>query len=107
MFCYQCEETLNGKGCTTVGVCGKKNDVANLQDLLIYVLKGISAWSIKARKEGLKDERADITVVKGLFSTVTNVNFDPQRFVEYIKESIKVRDDLKNKFLSTYSLFKK
>lgn len=102
MFCYQCEETLNGKGCTSVGVCGKKNDVANLQDLLIYVLKGISAWSVKARKEGLKDENADITVVKGLFSTVTNVNFDPQRFVEYIKESVKVRDDLKNKFLSTY-----
>ncbi len=102
MFCYQCEETLNGKGCTSVGVCGKKNDVANLQDLLIYVLKGISAWSVKARKEGLKDENADITVVKGLFSSVTNVNFDPQRFVEYIKESVKVRDDLKNKFLSTY-----
>jgi len=102
MFCYQCEETLNGKGCTTVGVCGKKNDVANLQDLLIYVLKGISSWSVKARQDSLKDEKADITVVKGLFSTVTNVNFDPQRFIEYIKESLKIRNDLKSKFLNLY-----
>ncbi len=102
MFCYQCQETLNGKGCTTVGVCGKKDDVANLQDLLIYVLKGISTWAVKARKINLKDEQADISIVKGLFATVTNVNFDPQRFVEYIKEDIKIRNELKDRFLSAY-----
>jgi hydroxylamine reductase len=67
MFCYQCEETLNNKGCTTNGVCGKKNDVANLQDLLIYTLKGISFWAVEARKIGIKDERADGLIIEGLF----------------------------------------
>ncbi|HEU24860.1 MAG TPA: hydroxylamine reductase, partial [Mesoaciditoga lauensis] len=92
MFCYQCEETLNGKGCTKVGVCGKKDDVATLQDLLIYTLKGISFWAVRSRKLGLTDERADIAVIKGLFATVTNVNFDPSRFIEYLKEDLEIRD---------------
>ncbi len=102
MFCYQCEETLNGKGCTKVGVCGKKDDVATLQDLLIYTLKGISFWAVRARNLGLTDERADLAIIKGLFATVTNVNFDPSRFVEYIKEELEIRDNLKERFLNAY-----
>lgn len=102
MFCYQCEETLNGKGCTSAGVCGKKNDVANLQDLLIYVLKGISVLAVEARKIGLKDETGDMAVVKGLFSTVTNVNFDPERFISYIKEDLKIRDNLRKELSKAY-----
>jgi hydroxylamine reductase len=102
MFCYQCEETLNNKGCTTNGVCGKKNDVANLQDLLIYTLKGISFWAVEARKIGIKDERADGLIIEGLFSTVTNVNFDAGRFVKYIEKSVSRRDTLREKFLQVY-----
>lgn len=102
MFCYQCEEALNGKGCTKVGVCGKKDDVATLQDLLIYTLKGISFWAVRARKLNVKDEIADLALIKGLFATVTNVNFDPSRFVEYIKEDLGIRDRLREKFLKAF-----
>lgn len=102
MFCYQCQETLNNKGCTKIGVCGKTNEVSALQDLLIYLLKGISFWAIKARKLGVKDESVDIFVVKGLFSTITNVNFDPDRFVSWINEALKKREIIRKKFLDSH-----
>ncbi len=102
MFCYQCEEALNNKGCTKIGVCGKKDDVAMLQDLFIYVLKGISFWTVKARTLGIKDESIDMVIVKGLFATVTNVNFDANRFVEYINDAIEKKEKIKNKFLEAY-----
>ncbi len=102
MFCYQCQEALDGKGCTKSGVCGKKEEVAALQDLLLYSLKGISHWATKARNIGVKDESVDIFVVKGLFSTITNVNFDPQRFVDWINESLKKRETINGKFLTAY-----
>ncbi len=101
MFCYQCEQTANEKGCTQIGVCGKTPEVAALQDLLIYSLKGLSQVAIEARKNKITDEKADIFICKALFSTLTNVNFDPNRFVELIKQSVQIRDSLRKKVQET------
>jgi hydroxylamine reductase len=97
MFCYQCEQTANEKGCTQYGICGKSPEVAALQDLLIYVLKGLSQVAIEARKHQITDEEADIFTCKALFSTLTNVNFDPNRFVKLIKKTVQLRDSLRKK----------
>jgi hydroxylamine reductase len=97
MFCYQCEETNKGEGCTIQGVCGKKGDVAILQDLLIYVLKGISICNIEAKKKGIKNENVDIFITNELFSTITNTNFDKSYFLNKIKEALKLRDEIYNK----------
>jgi hydroxylamine reductase len=75
MFCYQCEEASKGEGCTVVGMCGKPADVANLQDMLIWSLKGLSFWLLKGKEMGIIDEEKDLYVAEGLFSTITNVNF--------------------------------
>ena len=96
MFCYQCEQTANETGCTQYGVCGKNPDVAALQDLLIYALKGLSQVAIEAKKHQITDEEADIFTCKALFSTLTNVNFDPERFVTLINKTVKLRDSLRN-----------
>lgn len=97
MFCYQCEQTLGGKGCVKSGVCGKNPVVANLQDVLIYELKGIGFYGQKNLEKGLKI-RSEINkfVVDTMFSTLTNVNFDPTRFVEYIKKAEEIKEELKN-----------
>jgi hydroxylamine reductase len=79
MFCYQCEQTAKGTGCTTQGVCGKSPEAAALQDLLVHGLKGLARYSNKARKLGAKDHEIDVFVLEALFSTVTNVDFDPER----------------------------
>ena len=76
MFCYQCQETLKGEGCTLSGVCGKSSDVAGLQDVLMYTLKGISIYGLKAKDAGIDTKDADNFIIKSLFSTITNVNFD-------------------------------
>ena len=102
MFCYQCEETVNNKGCTIQGVCGKDHRVANLQDLLTFILKGISVYGVKARELGVNNDEADLFVVRGLFSTVTNVNFDGARFKKLIREAFRARDEMKNVFLGAY-----
>ncbi len=94
MFCYQCQETSGGTGCTIKGVCGKTNDVANLQDLLIYLMKGISKLSLRLKKEGIENGETDRFIVDGLFMTITNANFDKQRFVKKIHEAFKIREDL-------------
>ncbi len=96
MFCYQCEETNKGEGCTVAGVCGKKDEVAILQDMLIYVLKGISISNIEAKKLGIKNEKADIFIANELFSTITNTNFNKTYFLNKIKEAIKLRDEINN-----------
>ena len=96
MFCYQCEQTANETGCTQFGVCGKNPQVAALQDLLIYALKGLSQVAIEAKKHQITDEEADIFTCKALFSTLTNVNFDPERFVTLINKTVKLRDSLRN-----------
>ncbi|NLJ99005.1 MAG: hydroxylamine reductase, partial [Tissierellia bacterium] len=96
MFCYQCQEAAGGKGCTKVGVCGKTADLANLQDLMIYALKGISELGLKADEAGIEMPRLDRFVIEGLFMTITNANFDKDRFFEKIKDALKLRDELKD-----------
>ncbi len=91
MFCYQCEQSASG-GCTKIGVCGKQPDVAALQDLLVYAMKGIAFWADKARGQGKKDGEVDRFMIDGLFATVTNVDFDP---AELAKLAIKAGDILK------------
>ena len=95
MFCYQCQEAARNEGCTVRGVCGKSPEIAHLQDLLIWLLKGISFWAVKGRELGVSSPEADVFVAKALFSTITNVNFDPDRFVEWIQEAVMLRDDLR------------
>ncbi|MDD2344910.1 MAG: hydroxylamine reductase [Bacteroidales bacterium] len=97
MFCYQCQETAKGSGCTVRGVCGKAPDTANLQDLLMFMLRGISIYSDRANKAGIKIDKADKFVFDGLFMTITNANFDNLRFVAKIKEAFVLRDELKAK----------
>jgi hydroxylamine reductase len=97
MFCYQCEQTMQGTGCTMVGVCGKQPDVAALQDLLIYSIKGLSQYAVEARKKGVVDNDVNEFTVRALFSTLTNVDFDPDRFVTLINEAVNIRENLKAK----------
>ncbi len=97
MFCYQCQETLKNSGCTVNGVCGKKNDTANLQDLLIYTVKGIS---LAAEKNGDVSAEVRDYLIKALFTTVTNVSFDDDRLIEIIREGIAIRDELKKNIAS-------
>jgi hydroxylamine reductase len=92
MMCYQCEQTAKGTGCTANGVCGKSPEVAALQDLLVYAVKDIARYAHRARQLGAVDEEIDVFTVKALFSTLTNVNFDPERFAQYIKQAKKIKD---------------
>ncbi|HHY79524.1 MAG TPA: hydroxylamine reductase [Thermoanaerobacter sp.] len=95
MFCYQCQEASQGIGCIVRGVCGKTYDVANLQDLLIFTLKGISFLNLKAREAGVNKEKTDRFLFEGLFSTITNVNFDRNFFINKIKEAVALREEIK------------
>ena len=97
MFCYQCEQTLGGKGCVASGVCGKNPAVANLQDILVHELKGIGFYGQKNLEKGLKI-RSEINkfVIDTMFATLTNVNFDPTRFEEYVKKAEEIKEELKN-----------
>lgn len=95
MFCYQCQETAKGKGCTVRGVCGKTDGTANMQDLLIYVLKGISALVLKGKEAGLKNTKADDFIIEGLFSTITNANFDEEYFINKVKDGLALRDEIR------------
>ena len=97
MFCYQCEQTAGGKGCTKAGVCGKTAEVASLQDLLIYSLKGLSQVAVEGRKVGIRDRDANVFTVGAVFSTLTNVNFDPGRFAQLIRRCVTLREGLKQK----------
>ena len=97
MFCYQCQETAGCKGCTVKGVCGKTEDLAKLQDLLVYIVRGISAVSTKAREVGVIDKNVDNFVVESLFATITNANFDKNVFVSRAKEGLALREALKVK----------
>jgi hydroxylamine reductase len=87
MFCYQCEQTAKGTGCTKVGVCGKDAETAELQDLLVYAAEGISMYAHRARKLGAKNHDIDVFIVEALFSTVTNVNFDAARLEGLLKKA--------------------
>ncbi|MGQ9732927.1 MAG: hydroxylamine reductase [Candidatus Zipacnadales bacterium] len=92
MFCYQCEQTAQGVGCTKSGVCGKDPQTAALQDLLVHALKGLGQYAHRARKYGVVDHEADVFTLKALFSTLTNVNFDPQRFEGYLARVVQLRN---------------
>jgi hydroxylamine reductase len=85
MFCFQCEQTAKGTGCDKIGVCGKQPDVAALQDLLIHGVRGLSTVAKEALKKGIRDENMDLFVCEAIFSTLTNVDFDPDRFVKMIE----------------------
>lgn len=97
MFCYQCEQTAKGEGCTKVGVCGKSDDVSALQDLLAYALKGLALFAVEGRKVGVNDHEVNVFTVQALFSTLTNVNFDPARFVPLVNRTVALRESLKAK----------
>ncbi|MGE4503832.1 MAG: hydroxylamine reductase [Desulfovibrionaceae bacterium] len=95
MFCYQCEQAAKGTGCTKVGVCGKSGDVAGMQDLLLYAVKGLSQVALAAREKGVVDEAVDAFVMQGVFSTLTNVNFDAERFAVLVRRCVELREGLK------------
>jgi len=95
MFCYQCEQTAKGSGCTAVGVCGKTPETASLQDLLIHATKGIAMYAHRLRERGVTDRELNVFTVEALFSTVTNVNFDPERIHRLLIKAAQLRDRAK------------
>ena len=97
MFCYQCEQTAGGKGCTKLGVCGKTPEIANLQDLLIYQLKGISFYAKHLLDSGLNVDKSIVSFIENcLFTTLTNVNFNVDDHVHLLKQSRDIKNNLKN-----------
>ncbi|MDD2388278.1 MAG: hydroxylamine reductase [Desulfobacterales bacterium] len=102
MFCFQCQEAAGNKGCTVRGVCGKPEKTANLQDVLIYALKGIAVIAEKAAEVGIHDKETGLFVARALFSTITNGNWDNDRFVGMIKDALQRREALKTQFEAAY-----
>ena len=102
MFCYQCQETAKNTGCTIKGVCGKTEETANLQDLLIFALKGLSVCGEKAKGLGVSTGDNGLFVTKALFTTITNANFDDQRLTALIQEALQRKESLKDSFLKAY-----
>ncbi|MHB0879014.1 MAG: hydroxylamine reductase, partial [Anaerolineae bacterium] len=92
MFCYQCEQAAKGTGCTAAGVCGKDATTAALQDLLVHAAKGIAMYAHRAALLGARDRAIDVFVAEALFTTVTNVDFDPERLRATLLEAAAVRD---------------
>jgi len=97
MFCYQCEQTAKGEGCTIAGVCGKQPDVAALQDLLIHALKGLALYAVEGRKAGVNEREINVFTCEALFATLTNVNFDPDRIVRLIHRCVELSEKLQEK----------
>ncbi len=106
VFCNQCQQTLGGVACTKSGVCGKNPDVHSLQENLLYSLKGISAYAYHARELGYTDPEVDAFLAEGLYSTLTNVDFDLQRFLELNlkagQTTLKVMDLLRRAHVETF-----
>ncbi len=100
MFCYQCQETARNQGCTVQGVCGKTADVANLQDLLVFLCKGISHFSVPLREMGVESAEVNKFITDSLFMTITNANFDKDRFVKRIREALVLRDNMRSLYVS-------
>jgi hydroxylamine reductase len=94
MFCYQCEETVKGTGCTVKGVCGKEDEIAAYQDVLVYLCKGISVRNLAAMEKGKGDPDAGLFIADALFATLTNVNFDKARFMTMINQAVAIRDKI-------------
>ncbi len=97
MFCYQCEQTAKGEGCEKIGVCGKQPDVAALQDLLTHAMKGLALFAVEGRKVGVNERETNVFSCEAMFSTLTNVNFDPADISNFIKRAVELRDALKSK----------
>ena len=98
MFCFQCQETAGCSGCTVSGVCGKEPDVAAMQDLLVYVTKGISAVTTQLRSEGKEiDDNVNHQIIVNLFTTITNANFDKESIITRIKETLEIKEELLKK----------
>jgi hydroxylamine reductase len=97
MFCNQCEQAAKGEGCTKIGICGKEPDIAALQDLLVHVLQGLSLYAVEGRKRGVTDPEVYLFTSEATFSTLTNFNFDADRFVSLINKGVKLRESLKMK----------
>lgn len=97
MFCYQCQETAKNTGCSVKGVCGKTEETANLQDLLVYVLKGLSIYGEKVKETEKSDRKYGLFIAQALFATITNANFDNERLIALIRDGLKLRNDLKKK----------
>ncbi|MGM0376190.1 MAG: hydroxylamine reductase [Bacteroidota bacterium] len=101
MFCYQCQEAAKNIGCEVKGVCGKTDDVANLQDLLMYVTKGVAWWSQKADEAGIENPEAEKYIIDAMFITITNANFDRNKIIAKIREGFDVQDSLAKKIGKT------
>lgn len=101
MFCYQCQEAAKGTGCEIKGVCGKTSDVANLQDLLLFVTKGVAWWSQKADEAGILNPVAEKYIIDSMFITITNANFDRNKIIAQIKKGFEVQDSLAEKLGET------
>lgn len=104
MFCFQCEQTLRKPGsigCDSLGICGKDNTTANLQDLLVHALTGVGIYATLARKVGIIDSAVDGFTVDALFATLTNVNFDADRIESYIRQAIVLRQELKSRYIAS------
>ena len=97
MYCNQCEQTAKGVACTKIGVCGKNGQVADIEDVLIYALCGLSLFANEARQKGIVDEAMDRFTMEAVFSTLTNVDFDPERFVVLVKKTVELREATKAK----------
>jgi len=100
MFCYQCEQTAHGEGCTNFGICGKDPETAALQDLLIHVTKGIAMYAHRARKLGADDHDVDLFTIEALFTTITNVNFDPDRMEALVRRGAETKERAKKLYES-------
>ncbi len=97
MFCYQCQEAAKGTGCEIKGVCGKTPDVANLQDLLLFVTKGVAWWSQKADDAGIDNPEAEKYIIDSMFITITNANFDRNKIIAQIRKGFEVQDKMAEK----------
>ncbi len=108
MFCHQCQEAMKGTGCNLqVGVCGKTSEVANLQDLLIYTLKGVSLYNQQARQAGIQHSKTNRLILDGLFTTITNANFDEESITKRIENALQERDAIKQRLITKGELEKR
>jgi len=99
MFCFKCQESAKNIGCTVRGVCGKDETVSNLQDVLLYALKGLAFVATEGRKKGIVDAEVGKVLIEGLFATITNANFDKDVFIGRIRDAIGLREELKKRLV--------
>jgi hydroxylamine reductase len=102
MFCFQCQEAAKNEGCTVKGMCGKPEDTANLQDLLVYALRGLAVYGEKAKELDISDKEDGLFAAQALFATITNANFDNERIIGLIKEALDRKETLKDKVRAAY-----